>query len=134
MLPLKDISPSPSSFTSRKLHIIGIVAALFLVLASSLYLLSASLDESRRPLSLPFISGIFGDSAGVPSSSEGVAGKPLPKVYLMVPVNEAKARDEDRRFCRVMQGAIVYGWRPIVFNWEVTEGFQKAKPFGEQLQ
>ena len=54
---------------------------------------------------------------------------PLPKVHLFVPINEAAARRE-KGFCRTMQGAIVNGWEPIIFNWDVQSSYQKKKVQG----
>ena len=63
-----------------------------------------------------------------PTSSSGSDGQ----VYLFVPINEKAARrGRGKDFCRTMQGAIVNGWQPIIYNWNMTERIMVEKAHGE---
>lgn len=82
---------------------------------------------------------VFESLNGIPypplqSSDNGTT--PLPRVFLFLPVDRLGAAHSQRgrRFCRVLQSAIVSGWSPIVFNWNVKERHTWAKPFGKSGQ
>ena len=54
------------------------------------------------------------------------------KVHLFVPVNEQGARRHNGKdFCRTMQGAIVNGYEPIIYNWDITDRIMLEKVHGE---
>ncbi|ORX41233.1 hypothetical protein BD324DRAFT_51547 [Kockovaella imperatae] len=56
----------------------------------------------------------------------------LPKVHLFLPINKASAEKNDR-FCKAMESAIVNGWEPIVYNWELNgdrSHMLKSKVYG----
>ncbi|ORX41216.1 hypothetical protein BD324DRAFT_613666 [Kockovaella imperatae] len=56
----------------------------------------------------------------------------VPNVHLFFPVDKRSAESEDGSvvFCKTIQGAVVNGWTPILFNWEVESEHQMRKVQG----
>ncbi|ORX35899.1 hypothetical protein BD324DRAFT_629447 [Kockovaella imperatae] len=50
----------------------------------------------------------------------------LPKVHLFIPINQRFAYKDDV-FCKSIQSAIVNGWEPILFNWELIHAEHKKE-------
>ena len=112
-----------------------LVPPLLLLLFLSIYAgTSRVTNSSWRPPTLPSFAHLYqGSKSHSLHQLLGGSSRPvfLPKIHLFVPINEAAAQAEDKHFCRAMQGAIVNGWEPILFNWRANSRLKKAKPAGE---
>ena len=131
-------------WTFRPRYLVGIVLILSTLVPTSIWLYGDSsyvewIYPSPTDPASDFKDGITWKPS--PPSSYSASSSPshalsyppddeLPQVHLFVPVNKEKV-SEDARFCRVLQGAIVNGWKPIIFNWDVEVQQQKHKPYGE---
>ena len=71
----------------------------------------------------------------------GKGQRALPKVYLFWPMTYEMAvrNGQMGNFCRAAQSAVVNGWEPIIYNWDMSieglwhQDFMTLKVFGEQI-
>ncbi|ORX33801.1 hypothetical protein BD324DRAFT_200174 [Kockovaella imperatae] len=75
------------------------------------------------------ITSSHGSSSTIQHGLHLASWSKVPKVHLFVPVNE-EAAITTPAFCRTMQGAVVNGWSPIIFNWSVKSSYQFRKVQG----